>query len=58
VLGQCTRAHIKADPDGTVAIFCTRLRKKKGDHKAIVAASAKLLKTVYWVLKERRGYHG
>jgi transposase len=58
VLGQCTRAHIKADPDGTVAIFYTRLRKKKGDHRAIVAASAKLLKIVYWVLKERRGYHG
>jgi len=58
ILNQCTRAHIKADPDGTVAIFYARLRKKKGDHKAIVAASAKLLKIVYWVLKERRGYHG
>ena len=37
ILNQCTRAHIKADPDGTVAIFYTRLRKKKGNHKAIVA---------------------
>jgi hypothetical protein len=26
--------------------------------EAIVAASAKLLKIVFWVLKERRPYHG
>ena len=47
VLGQCTRAHIRAEPDGTVAKFYARLARKKGDPKAIVAASAKLLKIVY-----------
>ena len=34
-----------------------RIRRKKGDQKAIVAVSAKLLKIVYWVLKEKRAYH-
>ena len=57
-LNQCTRVHIRTEPDGTVANFYNRLRRKKGDAKAIVAASAKLLKIIYWVLKEKRVYHG
>ena len=57
ILGQCTRVHIRFEPDGTVAQFYERIRRKKGDQKAIVAASAKLLKIVFWILKERRAYH-
>lgn len=57
MVGQCARAHMRVEPDGTVAAFYARIRRKKGDQKAIVAASAKLLKIVYWVLKERRTYH-
>ena len=57
IMGQCTRSHIRAEPDGTVANFYARIARKKGDQKAIVAASAKLLKIVYWVLKEKRAYH-
>jgi hypothetical protein len=34
-----------------------RVGRKKGDKKAIFAASAKLLKVVFWVLKERRLYY-
>ena len=48
---------MRIEPDGTVANFYTRIKRKKGDQKAIVAASAKLLKIVYWVLKEKRAYH-
>jgi len=57
IVGQCTRVHMRAEPGGTVASFYARLARKKGDQKAIVAASAKLLKIVYWVLRERRSYH-
>jgi len=57
VLNQCTRIHIKTEPDGTVAAFYNKLERKKGDPKAIVTASSKLLKIVFWVLKERRAYH-
>lgn len=58
VLNQCTWVHIRCEPEGSVALFYERLRRKKGHAKAIVAASAKLLKVVYWVLREKRPYHG
>jgi transposase len=57
IMGQCTRVHMRMEPDGTVANFYNRIARKKGDQKAIVAASAKLLKIVFWVLKEKRAYH-
>ena len=57
IMGQCARANMRVEPNGTVATFYQRIRRKKGDKKAIVAASAKLLKVVFWVLKERRPYH-
>jgi hypothetical protein len=34
-----------------------RLAKIKGNSKAAVAAASKLLKIVYWVMKEKRKYH-
>jgi len=58
VLNQCTWVHIRNQPGGNVALFYRRLSSKKGHAKAMVAASAKLLKIVYWVLKEKRSYQG
>jgi len=57
VLNQCTWVHIRSEPEGSVALFYRRLSGKKGHAKAMVATSAKLLKIVYWVLKEKRPYH-
>jgi transposase len=57
IMGQCTHAHIRNEPDGTVAKFYARIARRKGNQKAIVAASAKLLRIVFWVLKEKRPYH-
>jgi transposase len=57
IMGQCTRAHIRNEPDGTIAKFYARIARRKGDQKAVVAASAKLLRIVFWVLKEKRPYH-
>jgi hypothetical protein len=31
--------------------------QRKGNSKAVVAAASKLLKVVYWVMKEKREYH-
>jgi transposase len=56
VLTECTHAHVKRVRDN-VTEFYEKLARKKGKSKASVAASAKLLKIVYWVLKERRPYH-
>jgi transposase len=58
VLNQCTWVHVRNCPDGSIASFYDRLRRKKGQSKAMVAASAKLLKVVYWVLREKRPYRG
>jgi transposase len=58
VLNQCAWVHIRSEPDGSVGLFYRRLYAKKGHSKAMVAASSKLLKIVYWVLKEKRPYHG
>jgi len=57
ILNQCVRVHMRAEPDGSVAAFYSRLARKKGNSKAIVAASAKLLKVACWVLRKRREYH-
>jgi len=55
ILGQCTSAHIETELDRTGASFYARIARKE-DQKAIVAASAKLLKIVCWVLKEKGVY--
>jgi transposase len=57
ILNQVTWANIRNEPEGTVAKFYQKLKAKKGSQKAITAASAKMLKIIYWVLKEKRPYH-
>ncbi|MFP3130419.1 MAG: transposase [Nitrososphaeria archaeon] len=53
---QIKWANIRKEPNGTVGNFYSKLKKKKGSSKAIVATSAKLLRKIYWVLKEHRPY--
>jgi Transposase and inactivated derivatives len=53
---QIKWANIRKEPNGTVGNFYSKLKKKKGSSKAIVAASAKMLRIIYWVLKEHRPY--
>jgi len=45
ILTQVTWANVRKEPKGT-----------KGSAKAIVATSAKMLRIIYWVLKEHRPY--
>ncbi len=45
------------DPGSTITSFYKHLAKKKGKSKAIIAASNKLLKAIYWILKENRPYY-
>jgi len=56
IITECLHIHLRFDPS-SVSIFCRRIsmgNKRKG--KALIAASNKLLKIIYWVLKERRPY--
>jgi transposase len=57
ILTECTQSHIRTEPDSSITRFHNRLVKKKGKAKATVAASVKLLKVIYWVMKEKRPYH-
>lgn len=54
---ECVRAHVRAASDSNVSKFYTRLAKKKGNSVATVAAASKLMRVVYWVMKEKREYH-
>jgi transposase len=56
VMLECVHAHIRNEKNSNIAQFYHRISKKKGNSKAAVAAASKLLKVVYWILKERRMY--
>jgi hypothetical protein len=53
---ECAHAHIRNEENSNIAQFYHRISKKKGNSKAAVAAAAKLMKVVYWIMKERREY--
>ena len=57
IMLECAYAHIRTDKKSNITQFYTRLAKIKGNSKAAVAAASKLLKVVYWVMKEKRKYH-
>ena len=56
IMVECVRSHIRTQPNSNITKFYNKLVKKKGSAKATVAASSKLLKIVYWVMKEKREY--
>jgi hypothetical protein len=57
IMVECVRSHIRTQPNNSnIRKFYYILAKKKGNAKATVAASSKLLKIVYWIMKEKREY--
>ena len=56
IMLECVHTHIRTEKNSNVAQFYHRISKKKGNSKAAVAAASKLLKVVYWIMKERRMY--
>ena len=57
IMLECAYAHIRTNKNSNITQFYTRLAKIEGNSKAAVAAASKLLKVVYWVMKEKRNYH-
>ena len=58
IMIECVRAHIRLNKDSNITKFYIRLAKRRGNNsKAVLAAASKLLKVVYWVMKEKRKYH-
>ncbi|MGC1134596.1 MAG: IS110 family transposase [Nitrososphaeraceae archaeon] len=57
IMLECVHAHIRNEKNSNVAQFYHRISRKKGNSKAAVAAASKLVKIVYWIMKERRVYN-
>jgi transposase len=57
IITEALHVHMRFDPGSSVSRFYRRIAKKKKKSKALVAAANKLMKIVYWVLKEKRPYH-
>ena len=56
IMVEAVHMHMRFDPGSSVSRFYRKIAKKKGKSRAIVASANKLLKIVYWVLKENRAY--
>jgi transposase len=57
IMVEALHSHMINDPGSTITSFYKHLAKKKGKSKAIIAASNKLLKAIYWILKDQRPYY-
>lgn len=58
IMIECMYVHKRTAPESNVAKFYAKMARKRGKQNAAVDAASKLLKVVYWVMKERRKYHG
>ena len=52
VLAEALHSHVRFAKDSSISKFYLRLAKKKGASKAKVAAAAKLLRMIYWMMKK------
>ncbi len=57
IMVEAIHSHLRFDPGSSISAFYKHLAKRKGKKKAIVAASNKLLRTVFWILKDRKPYY-
>jgi len=57
VIVESIHTHVRyANDDSDITKFYRRLAKKRGTSKATVAAASKLLRVIYWMLKEKREF--
>lgn len=52
---ECVHIYVRHQ-NSNVTKFYNKIAKKKGNAKAAVAAASKMLRIVYWMLKEKREY--
>ncbi len=56
VLTEAVKSHTRFEPDSDITKFYLHAKKKRGDSKAVAAASSKMLRVMYWMLKEKREF--
>lgn len=52
---RAIHAHVRNDTG--LSRFYRRLAKKKGKLVAVIATARKMLKVIYWMLKEKAEFH-
>jgi len=57
LLIQCAWVHVRSCRESSLTHFYNRLTRKKGKNKAIVATARKLVKVIYWMLRDEEPYH-
>jgi transposase len=57
LLIQCAWVHVTKCKNSSLTQFYNRLAKKKGKNKAIVATTRKMVKVIYWMLKDKEPCH-
>ena len=56
ILTECIHAHAIHAKNSDITRFYNRIKKKRGSSKAAVAGASKILRVIYWMLKERREF--
>ena len=57
ILTECVFSHIRHVPEHSyIKTSYARIAKKRGNGKAVIAATAKMLRVMYWMLKGREEY--
>ena len=56
IVSEDLHMYMRNDPGSSISKFYRRMSSRKGKSKALVASANKLLKVVYWILREKRSY--
>ncbi len=56
VLIEAAHSHALHAPNSNITQFYNRIKKKRGSSKAAVATGSKMLRVIYWMLKEKREF--
>lgn len=56
VLTECVHSHIRFEKNSNMARFYSKISARKGGARATVATASKMLRVIYWMLKEKREY--
>mgnify|MGYP001626245234 FL=1 len=56
ILTECLHIHLMSDSHSNLSNYYRRMARRIGKKKAIIASASKLLKIIYWILKEKRPY--
>ena len=53
---KATQEHIKCAPESSITAHYRNVLKRKASSVAVVAAASKMLRAIFWMLKEKRKF--